>query len=126
MTDPFRRFAVLAPHWNGTHWDFLVEDGSTLRTWAIDEPIRADVDLPARLLAAHRALYLVYEGPISGDRGWVECWDRGTAQVDFWTDDRVRLQLQGNQLVGAVEFWAVDGRTPTEPRRWLVRFGKLS
>ncbi len=126
MLDSSRRFAVLTHDWNGTHWDFLVEDGSMLRTWAIDAPIRADVDLPARALPPHRVLYLDYEGPVGGGRGSVVRWDHGTAWVEVWTDERVRLRLQGAQLVGVADFWAVDGRTLTEPRRWLARFGKLS
>ena len=51
MGDDSRRFAVLEHSWGGVHWDFLVEDGETLRTWAVDAPIVAGVDLPARALA---------------------------------------------------------------------------
>ena len=35
MGEDSRRFAVLEHRWDGVHWDFLVEDGPTLRTWAI-------------------------------------------------------------------------------------------
>jgi hypothetical protein len=118
-----RRFAILEHRWEGVHWDFLVEDGPTLRTWAIDEPIVAGVDLPARPLAAHRPIYLDYEGEISGGRGTVRRLDSGTTEVIEWGEDRVRLVLRGSQLVGPVELWLADeeGRPA-----WRFRLGKLS
>jgi hypothetical protein len=36
MANDIRRFAILEHHWDGVHWDFLVEDGPALRTWAVD------------------------------------------------------------------------------------------
>ena len=42
------RFVVLEHNWNGVHWDFMLEAGEVLRTWAIDEPIVSGRDLPAR------------------------------------------------------------------------------
>jgi hypothetical protein len=118
-----RRFAVLEHQWDGVHWDFLVEDGPTLRTWAIDSPISEGVDLPSRSLPAHRAIYLTYEGEISGGRGTVRRWDEGTCEVVEWGERRVRLNVLGGQLVGSVELWCVeeDGRVD-----WRFRLGKLS
>ena len=119
-----RRFAVLEHRRDGVHWDFLVEDGPTLRTWAIDAPIVAGVDLPARALPAHRLVYLDYEGEISAGRGIVHRWDEGACTVHEWTEDRVGLEVRGVQLVGSVELWCVeeeDGR-----RNWRFRLGKLS
>ncbi len=106
----------------GVHWDILVEDGPGLRTWAVDAPIEADVDLPARELPPHRSIYLDYEGEVSGGRGAVERWDSGTCEVLEWGVDRVRLAVRGRQLVGLVEL----RRAGDEPLRWLFRFGKLS
>jgi hypothetical protein len=118
-----RRFAVLEHQWDGVHWDFLVEDGPTLRTWAIDSPISEGVDLPSRSLPAHRAIYLTYVGEISGGRGTVRRWDEGTCEVVEWGERRVRLNVLGGQLVGSVELWCVeeDGRVD-----WRFRLGKLS
>ncbi len=123
MIGPPRRFAILEHRWAGVHWDFLVEDGSSLRTWAIDAPIEADADLPARVLPAHRLIYLDYEGEVSGGRGTVERWDSGSCEVLEWGEGRVRLAVRGGQLVGLVELRRVGDE---DPRRWLFRFGKLS
>jgi hypothetical protein len=123
MSDQPRRFAILEHRWDGVHWDFLVEDGPALRTWAVDSPIVEGVDLPARELPAHRLLYLDYEGEISGGRGTVKRLDEGTCEALEWGDDRVRLAIKGGQLVGLVELWCVveEGR-----RSWRFRLGKLS
>ena len=123
MPDDTRRFAVLEHRWDGVHWDFLVEDGPALRTWAIDSPIVADGDLPARELPAHRRIYLEYEGEVSGGRGTVRRWDRGECRVIDWGEDRVRLEVRGVQLVGTVE---LRGAGDADRRSWKFRFGKLS
>ena len=65
------RYVVLEHEWNGVHWDFMLEAGAMLRTWAIDRPIVPEAELPARALADHRHEYLTYEGPVSGGRGRV-------------------------------------------------------
>jgi hypothetical protein len=118
-----RRFVILEHRWNGVHWDFLVDDGPTLRTWAIDEPIVVGKDLPARALPPHRRFYLDYEGEVSGGRGTVRRWDSGVCVVLDWGEDVTRLEVRGTQLVGSVEFRSVE----EEGRRscWF-RFGKLS
>jgi len=55
------RFALLEYHWDGVHWDLLLDVGEALRTWAIDTPIVAGVTLPVRALGDHRRVYLDYE-----------------------------------------------------------------
>ena len=63
------RFVILEHHWNGVHWDLMLEVDDRLRTWALDAPIAPGMDVPARRLPDHRAVYLDYEGAISGGRG---------------------------------------------------------
>ncbi|WP_435019655.1 DNA polymerase ligase N-terminal domain-containing protein [Tundrisphaera sp. TA3] len=123
MPGSTRRFAILEHHHQGVHWDFLIEDGDALRTWAIDAPIVAGADLPARELPPHRRIYLNYEGPISGDRGTVRRWDRGECLVLAWDEGRVVVDLRGDQLVGVA-----DLRRAEDPpsRGWLLRLGKVS
>ncbi len=118
-----RRFTILEHRRDGVHWDFLVEDGPDLRTWAIDAPIVAGVDLPARALPPHRLVYLDYEGEVPGGRGTVRAWDRGVCTVRAWGEDAVELELSGSQLVGVVGLRKVGA---AEPRDWRFRFGKLS
>ena len=125
--DKLRRYAILEHHWNGIHWDFLIEDGPDLKTWAIDAPIVHGIERGARLLPPHRRDYLDYEGAISGNRGSVRRWDAGIARIEVWTDRVVRLRVQGSQLDGLVDLWVDPGADEADGARpWRFRFGKLS
>jgi hypothetical protein len=116
------RFVLLEHRWVGVHWDFMLEHGDTLRTWAIDEPIVADVDLPARALPDHRRIYLDYEGELSGNRGTVRRVDQGVYTALIWEEGRVRVRLEGTQLVGEVEICQVCS---PEGVSWTFRLGNL-
>jgi hypothetical protein len=111
------RFAILlhdSPR--GLHYDLLLEAGEVLRTWALPQiPAPGEV-LECEALSDHRMIYLDYEGPISGDRGSVTRWDRGTFEVESWTDDRVVLQLSGERIVGQIELQQL----PDDTARWRI------
>jgi len=117
------RFVLLEHLWDGIHWDFMLEDGEALRTWAIDAPIVVGQDLPARALPTHRRIYLEYEGAISGNRGRVRRIDEGTYRCRLWLADRVRVCLQGAQLVGEAELRQVGENS--DGASWVFRLGNL-
>jgi hypothetical protein len=94
------RFVVLEHHWNGVHWDLMLEAGTVLRTWAIEELPEPGRHLPARKLADHRLLYLDYEGEIGGARGFVRRWDCGTFDWREDTQRHVAVELCGSRLRG--------------------------
>lgn len=125
---PPRRFVLLEHRWNGAHWDLMLDTGLALATWAIDAPIVAGRDLPARALPDHRRVYLEYEGDVSGGRGTVRRVDQGTYEVRLWTPRLVRIRLSGTQLVGAVELRGpgdgTDGELET-PLAWTFRLGNF-
>ncbi len=104
-----RRFVVLEHRWDGVHWDLMFEDGDVLRTWAIDVPIAAGVELPARALGDHRRIYLDYEGEISGGRGSVRRFDRGFYEPLLWTPERVRVEPGGRSTRRARRSFAARG-----------------
>ena len=118
------RFVVLEHHWDGVHWDFMLEDDNMLRTWAIDVPIVAGQDLAARSLPDHRPVYLDYEGEISGNRGSVKRLDSGTYEPLEWSADRVRVRLAGSQLAGEVEL-RVSGSDSGSLADWIFRMGNF-
>jgi DNA polymerase Ligase (LigD) len=118
------RFVLLEHQWNGVHWDFMLEVGENLWTWAIDAPIVAGKDLPARRLGEHRSLYLDYEGPVSGDRGSVKRVDSGTYRMLIATDDHVCAIVDGSQLVGEVDL-RVTGSASGESVLWIFRMGNV-
>jgi hypothetical protein len=118
------RFVLLEHDWEGVHWDFMLESGETLRTWAIDAPIVPGHDLPARALGDHRRIYLEYEGEISGGRGRVRRLDSGTYRVVDWSAELVRVHVMGSQLAGKLELRYVGGESLGAPR-WIFRMGNL-
>ena len=97
------RFVVLQhDHPDRLHWDFMLEAGETLATWALESPPAYGQTISATALADHRRAYLDYEGEISGGRGTVARWDAGTYElvsryVDCWT-----VRLHGEKLVGTL------------------------
>jgi len=77
---PVLRFVVLRHEGVASpHYDLMVEvtPGSPLITWRCD---RWPIDAPTALtfLPDHRNAYLEYEGPVSGDRGYVARVETGT------------------------------------------------
>ena len=77
MSDfPMPRYVVLYhetadPQERPSHWDFMLEEGGVLRTWAIYTAPTLDAAHTMEALPDHRLEYLEYEGPLSGERGEV-------------------------------------------------------
>lgn len=97
-----------APEPPAVHWDLLVEipGQERLATWQLSEnPAETDGPIAARRIADHRRIYLEYEGPLTGDRGWVRRIDRGEAHVRQvgGTETEVILELHGRVLNGVFE-----------------------
>jgi DNA polymerase Ligase (LigD) len=118
------RFVLLEHRWDGVHWDFMLEDGDVLRTWAIDAQVVSRVELPARALPNHRRFYLDYEGYVSGNRGTVTRIDEGFYTALIWEEGRVRVRLDGAQLVGVVDIRQVGIDSAGAPS-WIFRLGNL-
>jgi hypothetical protein len=119
------RFVLLEHRWDGVHWDFMLEAGAVLRTWALDAPIVPGKTQPARALGDHRLAYLAYEGPVSGDRGWVRRIDSGVYTPRVWTEERVEVELEGTQLVGLAELRSEGAGPAASARAWAFRLGNL-
>jgi hypothetical protein len=100
------------------HWDFMLEIGDALRTWALDAEPAANCLTTATALADHRAVYLDYEGPVSGDRGHVTRWDWGHYEILTDEEGQVVARLEGQILNGEV----VLQLEPDSDQRWIFRF----
>jgi hypothetical protein len=94
------RFVVLTHDHPSLHWDLMLEQGDSLRTWRLVRPPDTANPIDAEGLADHRVAYLDYEGPVSGGRGTVERWDEGTYEAVESTDNRVVVRLVGRKLDG--------------------------
>lgn len=102
-----------------THWDFMLESHSVLRTWVLEQPPRMGQSMVAYALPDHRIEYLTYEGPVSGDRGHVTRWDWGDCTLLDDRDGRLVFELLGKQL--RCQLTLTPERDHT--KRWHFRFG---
>lgn len=92
------QFVILEHDWPALHWDFLLESGSVLRAWRLLSEPGAGREVPADANADHRLLYLDFEGHLSGDRGTVSRWDKGTFEWLVNSAERVEVILRGGRL----------------------------
>jgi hypothetical protein len=94
------RFVVLAHDHPSLHWDFMLEKEAVLRTWRLARPPGERGPIEAQPLSDHRLAYLNYEGPVSGNRGTVQRFDRGEYAAVTEADDRIEVELRGDVLRG--------------------------
>jgi hypothetical protein len=102
----------------GAHFDFMLEAGGVLKTWALSDWPQPGMELQCEALADHRLAYLDYEGPISGGRGSVERCDCGTYFAEEQDDARWVVRLAGAKLAGIVTL----RRQQDAPTRWHFSF----
>lgn len=94
------RFVVLTHDHPVLHWDFMLEEGASLRTWRLASEPDALGEISAESLPGHRLQYLDYEGPISDNRGEVRQWDSGEFTWIQSSPVRVEVLLAGKKLRG--------------------------
>jgi hypothetical protein len=106
------RFVILTHDHPMLHWDLMLEEAESLRTWRLLSEPNSTNPIPAEALPAHRKHYLTYEGPVSGDRGTVTHWDSGTYVPLSASGEHLRVGLEGSRLRGVIEqFYFRFGRT---------------
>ena len=102
---------------SGCHYDLLLEDGETCRSWRLpDIPALNGPTQEATLLPPHRRVWLdPRSAAVSGDRGWAERVMagryRGTLPADLTAD--VQLDLVDGDLKGQLRITA--GRCSLTP-----------
>lgn len=121
------RFVVLYHECPGdrprpSHWDFMLEADSTLRTWALSSAPNELTEQLANELPHHRTAYLDYEGPVSGNRGHVTRWDSGTFYVLTCEGETLTIELLGQRLRGV----ATLKRDADDAQRWRFSFAPTS
>ena len=99
------RFLV-QKHWARTlHYDFRLEHGGVLVSWAV--PRGPPEATSQRRLAIqtedHPIDYIDFEGEIAEGEygaGTVEIWDRGHYDLRLWTGEEIKITLHGQRLKG--------------------------
>ncbi|MCZ6690553.1 MAG: hypothetical protein O7H41_13225 [Planctomycetota bacterium] len=100
------------------HFDIMLEREGTLRTWSCPAPPGEDGPREVRSIQDHRITYLSYEGEISGGRGSVRIWDRGTYRSSAWDTEEVVALLHGERLRGQMVLQRIEGD------RWSLTWTK--
>jgi bifunctional non-homologous end joining protein LigD len=106
------------------HYDFRLERGGALASWAV--PKGVPLEPGRRALAVHvedhPLDYATFEGEIPKGQygaGAVEIWDRGTYElVEEKKDGGLTVRLDGERLQG---LWTlVPARLDGDPKNWLI------
>jgi DNA polymerase Ligase (LigD) len=103
------RFVILEHDHPMQHWDLMLEAGLVLRTWRLAALPRSGETIAATAVFDHRLLYLDYEGPISGGRGRVVRWERGTFTGQLQGESPIIVHLQGEHLYGILRLEQIEG-----------------
>lgn len=121
-----RRFVIQKHAASHLHYDFRLELGDALKSWAVPKgvPLTPGKTVSAFATEDHPLDYLQFEGTIPQGEyggGTVMVWDLGTYELiegNYWKG-RMVIHLEGNKLKGE---WTLDRKqTDGEKVVWLLR-----
>jgi bifunctional non-homologous end joining protein LigD len=120
-----RRFVIQKHAASHLHFDFRLEMGGTLKSWAVPKglPYELGVKRSAFEVEDHPVSYIDFEGTIPQGQyggGTVMVWDRGTYEIlggNFGKGD-LKLRLHGQKLKGEWHIFRI--RSEEKKPVWLV------
>ena len=123
-------FVVQEHHARRLHWDFRLERGGVLVSWALPKGVPDD---PAQNHLAvhtedHPLEYATFHGEIPRGEyggGSVTIWDHGTYEVLKWTDREIKVFLHGERLHGGYVLFATGGKDDKNDKNWMIHRERL-
>ena len=103
-------YVVQEHHASHLHWDFRLERGGVLKSWAVPRgpPVKPGERRLAIAVEDHPLDYAGFEGVIPEGEygaGTVQIWDRGTYEALKWTEEKIEIRIRGEQLSGSYELF---------------------
>jgi bifunctional non-homologous end joining protein LigD len=112
-------FVIQEHHARRLHWDFRLERGGVLVSWAVPRGLPQSPKI--NHLAVHTEDHPIDYGSFEGDipageygGGKVILWDRGTYETEKWSDREVKVVLHGSRVSGRYVLFQ------TRDRDWMV------
>ncbi len=111
------------------HWDFRLENGGVLKSWAVPKgiPEAPNVRHLAVETEDHPYEYAKFEGTIPKGQygaGTVKIWDKGKYTPKLWEKDKIEVTLNGDRLKG--RYVLVRLKKSEDQKDWLLLKGKDS
>lgn len=108
------RFVVQEHHARRLHWDFRLEHGGVLVSWAVPKGVPPDPKKNhlAVHVEDHPISYIDFAGDIPAGNygaGHVSIWDFGTYDIEKWSDREVMVVLHGKRLQGRYVLFRTRG-----------------
>ena len=100
-----RIFVVQEHHARRLHFDFRLENGGVLKSWAVPKGIPESPEQKRLAVQTedHPIDYAGFEGIIPAGQygaGSVKIWDKGSYDVKVWEEDKIEFTLNGKRLNG--------------------------
>jgi bifunctional non-homologous end joining protein LigD len=112
-------FVIQEHHARALHWDFRLERGGVLVSWAVPKGLPQDPR--TNHLAVHTEDHPLEYADFAGDipageygGGSVTIWDRGTYETETWSEREVKVVLHGARVEGRFALFRTRGKD------WMV------
>lgn len=121
-----RIFVVQEHHASRLHYDFRLERGGVLKSWAVPKGIPESTDEKRLAVETedHPIEYASFEGIIPEGHygaGTVKIWDKGTYELKVWDEKMVEFTLHGENLRGR---YVLVRLKKAGEKSWLMLKGK--